>query len=117
MSQPASTAGLFTVVKNTSGKERPFGYLGAHGKRLEANESFSHPGDLVGKLGASTYQREFKSLQGALERGSLAIVSSPSVYLYDEEDDVTRQLALEGGALGTVDPAWDSEGSSEFVDG
>lgn len=117
MTQSASSAGLFTVVKNTSGKERPFGYLGTHGKRLSANESFSHPGDLVGKLGADKYQRKFKSLCGSLERGSLSIVSSPAVYLFDEEDDVTRQLALEGGALGTVDPLWDSEGSSEFVDG
>lgn len=117
MAQTASTSGLYTTVKNTSGAARAFGFLGAHGKRLAANESFTHPGDLVAKLGNKLSQRQFKSLEGALKRGSLQIVKSPAVYLYDEVDDVTKQLALENEQLGTVDPAYDSEGSSEFQDG
>lgn len=118
MAQTPSTVGLFTTVRNLSGKTRTFGFLGAHGKRLAANESFTQPGDLVSKLGNKLSQRQFKSLEGALGvRSSLEIVSSPAVYLYDEEDDVTKELALQGGLLGTVDPQWSAAGSSNFVDG
>lgn len=114
--QTPSTSGLYTTVKNTSGGPRSFGFLGVHGKRLEANESFVQPGDLVAKLGADKYQRKFKSLEGALSRGALTIVSSPAIYLYDEVDDRTKQLDLSHGDLGVVDPAWDPEGSSEFAE-
>jgi hypothetical protein len=117
MSQTASTEGLHTTVKNTSGAVRTYGFLGTHGKRLAANERFTQPGDLVAKLGASKYQRQFKALERSLKTGSLSIVASPAIYLYDEEEDETRELALQGGLLGTVDPAWDSAGSSNFADG
>lgn len=118
MAQTPTTGGLHTTVRNTSGKTRSFGFLGAHGKRLAPNESFTQPGDLVSKLGNQLSQRRFNSLEGALGvRGSLEIVSSPAVYLYDEEDDRTQELALQGGLLGVTDPQWDSSGSSDFNDG
>ncbi len=115
--QTASTAGLSTTVTNVSGKARVFGYLGARGRRLAANESYTEPGDLVNKLGNQLSQRQFQSFAAGLQRGSIRVVSSPALYLYDAELDETRQLALANGQLGTVDPAWDSSGSSEFVDG
>jgi hypothetical protein len=113
-----STSGLYTTVENTSGAAKVFGFLGTHGKRLEANETFTVPGDLVSKLGAHRSQRKFKSLESALTAGDLKIVSSPAVYLYSEDSEVTRELSLDGLVIGTVDPQWDptGTGTSDFVD-
>jgi hypothetical protein len=116
MAQNGNAVCLHTTVKNTSGTERTFGYLGPRGKRLAAGESFTVRGDLVGTLGAMTSRRKFDGLTRSLDRGALAIVSSPAVFLYDETDERTRALAVAGGVLGTVDPCYDSTGSSEFIE-
>lgn len=112
------TSGLYTTVENTSGADKVFGFLGTHGKRLEAGETFTVPGDLVAKLGAQRSQRKFKALEAALTEGDLKIVSSPAVYLYSADSEVTRELALDGLVIGTVDPQWDPDGTgtSDFVD-
>jgi hypothetical protein len=112
------TTGLYTTVENTSGADKVFGFLGTHGKRLEANETYTVPGDLVSKLGALRSQRKFKALETALQDGELKIVSSPAVYLYSESSEVTRELSLDGLVIGTVDPQWDptGTGTSDFVD-
>lgn len=117
MAQNGSNACLGTTVKNTSGKARVFGFLGPRGKRLAANESFTVRGDLVATLGGQTSKRRYDALSASLDRGSLEIVKSPAVFLYDETDDRTRQLAVDNQALGTVDPCYDSSGSSIFTDG
>lgn len=114
MREIVSTDCLHTIVKNTSGTEKTFGFLGPRGKRLTAGQSFTVPGDLVATLGAMTSQRRFNALKAALKRGTLAIVSSPAVFLYDDTSDKTRTLAVDNGVLGTVDPCYDSSGSSDF---
>lgn len=112
------TTGLYTTVENTSGVDKVFGFLGTHGKRLEAGDTYTVPGDLVAKLGAQRSQRKFKALEKALTDGDLKIVSSPAVYLYDADAEETRELSLVDGVLGTVDPQWDpaGTGASDFVD-
>jgi len=117
MSYAPVTTGLYTTVENTSGATKVFGFLGTHGKRLEANETYTVPGDLVTKLGAKLSARPFKALEKALVAGDLKIVSSPAVYLKSTTDDTTAQLALEGRVLGTVDPQWDpaGTGTSDWV--
>lgn len=117
MSQNANTDCLYTTVKNVSGKERVFGFLGERGKRLLANETFTQRGDLVAKLGAQTSARRFKALERSLLAGSLEIVKTPAVHLYDDTDDVVRMLVLDNGVLGFADPCWASSGSSDFTDG
>lgn len=102
--------GLYTTVKNVSGAARTFGFLGAHGKRLENNETYTVPGDLVATLGNAGRggQRKFKSLEKALEAGDLEIVSSPAVYLTDEDDGSVDQVNLNADTLGTKSPeGWD----------
>jgi len=118
MAQNANTACLFTKVKNISGKTRTFGYLGPHGKELAANETYLHRGNLITQLGALRSSRKFEALQRSLdERGSLEVISTPSIHLYDETADRTQVLALDDGELGMTDPCWASEGSSDFIDG
>lgn len=111
------TSGLYTTVENTSGAEAVFGFLGTHGKRLAAGATYTVTGDLIAKLGAQRSQRKFKALEAALTSGQLKIVNSPAVYLYDATDEVSRELSLVGGVIGTVDPQWDpaGTGASDFA--
>lgn len=104
----ALVAGLYTTVKNTSGATATFGFLGLHGKRLAADETFTVPGDLVAKLGGQRSQRQFKALEKALYHGDLVIVNSPAVYLTDTNDGSIDQVALNDNTLGTTSPqGWD----------
>lgn len=102
--------GLYTTVKNTSGAEATFGFLGAHGKRLANNATYTVPGDLVAKLGngGRGTQRAFKALEKALEAGDLVIVNSPAVYLTDVDDGSIDQVQVNDGAVETTTPeGWD----------
>lgn len=100
--------GLYTTVKNVSGAEATFGFLGLHGKRLANNATFTVPGDLVAKLGNQRSQRQFKALEKALEDGNLVIVNSPAVYLTDTDDGSIDQLRVNDDTVGTQSPqGWD----------
>jgi hypothetical protein len=113
---PNTTSDLFTTVKNVSGGTAVFGFLGAHGKRLANNETYTVPGDLVTKLGAKRSQRQFKALEKALTTGKLTIVKSPSVYLRDDADTVTRELGMATNKeLGTTVPSY--AGGGDFTEG
>jgi hypothetical protein len=104
----ALVPGLYTTVKNVSGAEATFGFLGLHGKRLANNATFTVPGDLVAKLGNQRSQRQFKALEKALYDGNLVIVNSPAVYLTDVADNSIDQVRLSSNTLGTTSPqGWD----------
>jgi hypothetical protein len=108
----ANTTDLYTTVKNTSGAAMVFGFLSKHGRRLDADATYTVPGDLVGALGAQRSQRQFQALERALLSGDLTIVKSPSVYLRSEDDDATKELALgTTDILGTTVPSWQGGGS------
>jgi hypothetical protein len=105
-----AVSGLYTTVKNTSGAARVFGFLGAHGKRLANNGTYTVPGDLVAAVGKGGRggQRQFKALEKALEDGTLVITKSPAVYLTDEDDGSIDQVKLDENVLGTKTPeGWD----------
>lgn len=119
--QVADSDCLFTTVKNISGTVRVFGFLGPRGKRLAIDETITIPGNLITYLGSgaaangSYAQRKFKGLtRSLLTNGSLEIVSTPAVHLYDPIHDRTKLLAYVGDQLGVVDPCWDVSGSSDF---
>lgn len=97
--------GLYTTVKNVSGSERVFGFLGKHGKRLANNETYTVPGDLVAELGAARSLREFRSLEAALESGDVVIVNSPAVYVSDTVDSSIDQVTVADGVVETTTPA------------
>lgn len=113
MTHNNNTTDLYTTVKNISGSEKVFGFLGKHGKRLADEETFTVPGDLVGALGAERSQRRFKSLERALLDGAIEITKSPSVYLLNEQGNATAELAMDGRVLGTTDPSY--TGGGDFV--
>jgi hypothetical protein len=95
-------SGLYTTVKNISGTAKVFGFLGAHGKRLADDGTYTVPGDLVATLGngGKGGQRKFKALEKALEAGDLTIVSSPSVYLSEGNSYYEVNVAEGSVALG-----------------
>lgn len=115
MAQTPTAADLYTTVRNSSGAARVFGFLGEHGMRLAANESFTQRGDIVGKLGATTSKRKFEALERALIAGDLVIIKSPALYLYDVSFSDTRKVVLKAGDLGFADPTWEATGSATFV--
>jgi hypothetical protein len=113
---PNTTTDLYTTVKNVSGRELTFGFLGAHGVKLADGATYSVPGDLVTKLGAQRSQRKFKALENALKGNLLDIVKSPSVYLLSDTGNVTRELAMASTKeLGTTAPSYD--GGGDYIEG
>lgn len=115
---------LYTTVKNVSGKERVFGFLGVRGMRLGIGETVTVPGNIIAALGGQRSQRRFLALQRALSGNggertpSLAIVSTPAVCVAGGSPSKTVQLAFNGTNLGYVDPAWTwgEGGHSAFAD-
>jgi hypothetical protein len=111
---PTDTTDLYTTVKNTSGSACVFGFLGTHGKRLEDDETYTVPGDLVTKLGSKRSQRQFQALEKALLSGALEIIKSPAVYLLDRDGVGTQVLAKDDRVLGTQEPS--TQGGGDFQD-
>ena len=104
----ALVPGLYTTVKNISGSTAVFGFLGLHGKRLNNNETFTVPGDLVAKLGGQRSQRQFKALEKALHDGNIVIVNSPAVYLSDTADGSLHEVKVTTNTVGQQAPqGWD----------
>lgn len=110
----AANAELYTIVENTCGVDRVFGFLGKRGKRLAAGEVFAVPGDLVASLGVAS-RRKFDALKASVANGSLVIRSRPAPVLFDYTDGVAKSLAVVNGALGLVDPTYADDASSSFA--
>ena len=102
---------LYTVVENITGQERVFGFIG---KRLGINEVYAVRGDLVATLGAKRSKRDFEALTRSLARGSLRIRSRPTPVLFDAVHKHPYGLAVQNGALGLVDPTYQSDASADF---
>ncbi len=107
-----ATEELYTTVENMTAGQRVFGFLGPRGMRLAAGEVVAVPGDLVASLGAKQQQggrrRQFDAMERSLKAGSLRINSRPAPVLFDTVDEVPKSIAVVGGALGVVDPEYNS---------
>lgn len=103
----ALVSGLYTEVKNVSGSARTFGFLGPRGKRLNNNETYLVPGDLVATLGngGRGNQRKIKALEKALYHGHL-VVASPALYLKDGSNYYQAAPGEGNVVLGGAD-GWD----------
>ncbi len=74
-------ADLYTTVKNTSGVEKVFGFIGKHGKKLANNGTATVFGELAALIG--TNRRKQVSLSNALLNGLLEILSTPRPFVAD----------------------------------
>jgi hypothetical protein len=103
---------LYTTVQNTSGHEAVFSFLPPHGRRMAVQEQLTVAGNIVDRLAVKTSRRQFQALERALAAGVMAIISTPSVFVYD--DAVTapgaaidpKAIGQSAGVLGMVDPCW-----------
>jgi hypothetical protein len=81
----ADTSSLYTTFKNTSGRDKYFGWLGKHGKRMLDGSSilsFGTPADVVqGKIGDS--RRRQQALERDLMNGRIAILKTPPPIFFD----------------------------------
>lgn len=102
---PASTVGLYTIVQNTSGVAKSFGFLGKHGRRLAAGQTYAQAGDLV-QLAIRRGPRHFKGLERSLKAGRLAIIASPGLPMRDATTGDVKVVVLSNGVLGLADPGW-----------
>lgn len=100
----ANTTCLETKVRNMTGKKATFGFLPPHGKTLAAGEEYTFFGSLTGLLQAITSKRKRTAFENALKNGYIVVVSSPSIFLYDETLDVTKTIKVDNGSVSTADP-------------
>jgi len=115
---PINTNCLLTTVKNTSGGTKKFGFLPPHGKELANNEELTFIGDPydgVNRGERVTSKRHFDALTASLEAEDLDIISTPTPVLYDETNDSSHILKIEGGALFAVDGCWIDPASSSSI--
>jgi hypothetical protein len=106
--QPATSPCLTTVVQNTSGVSMFFGFLGAHGATLPAGGQHNSVGDLVSRLMARPTRgvRDVYALDRALAAGTLAILSSPALHVYDAIESQTKIVTLSDNVLDVQNPCW-----------
>ena len=95
-----------TVLRNTSGQSRKFGFIPPHGKELQPGDEVEIVGDVrTAILGVGRKnRRQLKSFEDALANGDLMIVDTPDVYLEDTDNGDIKVLQLFNGTLGVVDP-------------
>lgn len=98
---------LYTSVKNMAGHDLYFGFLPPHGVLLADGETLSVRGDLTTRIAsARDADRAFPSFEECLDDTEIVILKTPAVVLYDETDEVVRELTVAGGELGVSEPCW-----------
>jgi hypothetical protein len=116
-----STACLYSVVKNTSGQSKTFGFLPPHGRQLDINEEFTVFGDVrqaMIRFERTEGRRNIESFEAALRRGDLEIISTPAVILEDDSNPgSTKALRLSNGTLGITDVCWNTSVSLDTESG
>lgn len=103
-----------TTVRNMSGREAFFGFLGARGKRLAAGESYTEDGDIRQKFAGNTKGRHRRALLAALTSGTLVIVETPPPMFYDPTLDVTKTIKVDNNTVSATDPSWGAYSSSSI---
>lgn len=101
---------LVSVLRNTSGQTKRFGFIPPHGKQLEAAEEISVFGNILEAInrGDRFGNRHMNALLGALDRGDITIVSTPAPILFDETLQTSHILEIDNGTVGIADPCWET---------
>jgi len=121
LATPAATACLYSTVRNIALTEKFFGFLPPHGRRMACGEEITVWGDIQHWLTRFTpNDRAKRSLEVALAGdgtydAALAIVSTPSVHLFDGTIDETRILTLDNGSAVFADPCWGAYSSEALA--
>lgn len=109
----APTAGcLFTIVKNTSGGEKHFGFLPPHGVTLANNEELHVFGDIFAAVShGAGHRRKYHqdALGAAINDGDLTIKSSPCTIVYDAQDLVSYRIGTYNSRVIPQLPDWNDD--------
>jgi hypothetical protein len=81
----ATTADLYTTLKNISGASRFFGYIGRHGKTLASNAEVTVFGSVIHAFGYN--RRKQESLERDLLAGKVTILQTPRPIIRDTAPD------------------------------
>jgi len=100
----ADLASIRTKVRNTSGGELFFGFLGPHGVSLIDDEYYSFVGDLKSLVAGNA--RKEKALNDALENKDLVIITDPLQVHLDTSNDDVKTVAPAGGSYAVADLDW-----------
>lgn len=105
------TSCLYSVVRNDSGRRKTFGFLPPHGRTLDDGEEFSVYGDVrqsVLRFERTEGRKHIIAFEGALQRGDLTILSTPSIILTDDANPgaTPKAIRIHNGSLGLHDPCW-----------
>ena len=95
---------LYTTLVNISGSERVFGFIPPHGKRLADEEQVTVFGDFVTRIAGHTRKRA--AFEAALVAGTIAIRSSPAMFVFDETLSETLQLSVVNDEVSFADPCF-----------
>ncbi len=95
-----------TIVRNVSGVDKFFGFLGERGTYLTAGADYAHPGNLFDRWMNDPIQ--FAALRYALEHVLLEVIQTPDNYYYDPTTTIVRRLGVDNGAVTITDPDYGS---------
>jgi len=103
-----STTSFQTTVKNISGAERMFPFLGRRGVRLAAGATYSFFGDPATGLSMNGFpnERDFNDFSRAVKNNVLEVLRTPAVIITDAATQDTKVLTLVGGTVGAGDPSY-----------
>lgn len=96
---------LYTTIRNTSGAKLFCGFLGISGRNLNADQELSVFGSLVdmlrdGAFGFGSYISGRKAeLEARLADGDVAIISTPSVVIFDSSSSKAYVVTATSDAL------------------
>jgi hypothetical protein len=99
---------LSSSVKNISGSEKHFSYLGNRGITLAANEVVRLPGDVRQSVLARGV-RDYTAFNGDLfTRAVIDILHTPNPILYDKVRAEPQMLRVNNSVISAVDPCWNN---------
>ena len=99
-----------TIVRNTSGVEMHFSFLGANGATLASGADYAVNGDLWTMHAKNKLKVE--AIDYALTNGLLEVLKSPEHVIQDTSNGIVRRVKVTGGTLGVLDPDYGSYSGS-----
>lgn len=105
---------LYSVIRNTSGKTRRFGFLPPHGVQLDDQQEYTVFGNVleaVFRAERATDRRNAQALAAALDRGDIEIMHTPAPILKDTVTGLNKMIKLSSGSLSAVAPSWENSDS------
>ena len=105
------TSCLYSTVRNISGVKKRFGFLPPHGWELEDGEQRTVFGSILeavqrGNGDRDMPRRHTDAFENSINDHEIEIVNTPSPIFYDETNDESKTLIVDGGSLTVVDPCW-----------